>query len=139
MLYQCLKLINVKEEEGKNKDELNSKAGSSASHVCFLHLSSLSQVCRFVTLASQKRFCHCSFGYVWENVPWSWRSWAGRLPSGSGCPQRGRELVPRSLWNVEVDTDSVLLGGLSQDPTQTCSRVLKGILILCCLNSSSYL
>lgn len=107
----------------------------------FPKLSSLPQVHRFCPLSklelrlrttladetSKGKFFGTGGGI--GSMPGEWQS----VPPESQA--RCRPVFGTWKWTL----DRVLLGGRSQDSTQTWSEVLKGILILCCLNSSSYL
>lgn len=62
---------------------------------------------------------------------------AGCLGAAPSTPRESAPWCRRVFGTSKWALDRVSFGGLSQDSTQTSSRVLTGVLILCCLNSSS--
>lgn len=142
MLVPKISKCERKEDKGK-KTRINENAGSSASRLNSLLVWCLS--CHGYVVLSHSQTWAASHHRsqrqsVREQALWSRRrSWPRACRAAPGTP---REAVPwcrRVFGTSKWTLDRVSFGEPSQDSTQTSSGVLKGILILCCLNSSSCL
>ena len=142
MLVPKISKCERKEDKGK-KTRINENAGSSARRLNSLLIRCLSYH-GYVVLSHWQTWAashHCSHRQsVREQVLWNRRrSWQGACGVAPGTPRESAPWCRRVFRTSKWTLDRVSFGEPSQDSTQTSSGVLKGILILCCLNSSSYL